>query len=112
MTDFQRNYKPVIVYAKFDGVCAETKKKIQRGDKCIYDPLERKIYHMDSPSAMEYMNSFPVNGVGARRKTRGWKRFKPSFAIAETKNLSSLHWLKIFREQTSIPWKWQELTIG
>jgi hypothetical protein len=41
------------------------------------------------PLATESMNSFPVKGVGVRRKKLGWKRFKPSFVIAEIKNLSS-----------------------
>lgn len=45
---------PYILTARFAGVCAETGKAINRGDKCVYYPNSRKIYHMDSKTAYDF----------------------------------------------------------
>ena len=45
---------PRILKARFKSKCAETGKVINKGDECIYYPLGKKVYHMDSKQAAEY----------------------------------------------------------
>ena len=47
---------PYIITARFAGVCAETGKAIPGGTECVYYPLGRKVYHMDSKQAYEFRN--------------------------------------------------------
>lgn len=39
------------ITAKFKSICAETGKIIKKGDRCIYDPADRKVYSMASVMA-------------------------------------------------------------
>lgn len=45
---------PRQIRAKFNCICAETSQRISKGDWCIYYPLERKVYHMDSRTARQF----------------------------------------------------------
>lgn len=45
---------PREITAKFDSICTETKQRIKKGDKCIYYPLGKKTYHIDSKQADMY----------------------------------------------------------
>lgn len=49
-----RNNDPRILNARFKGVCKETGKTIQKGQQCLYEPLTRSVYHMDSKRAQEW----------------------------------------------------------
>lgn len=43
--------------AKFDGTCAETGKRIAKGEKCLYCPVQRKVYHEESRTASEWRSA-------------------------------------------------------
>jgi hypothetical protein len=45
---------PRVIEARFDSKCAETGKIIHKGESCIYYPLARKVYSMDSKTAQDY----------------------------------------------------------
>lgn len=47
---------PYEIKARFESRCAETGKIIKKGDSCIYYPLVKKVYSMDSKTAYEYRN--------------------------------------------------------
>jgi hypothetical protein len=47
---------PIEITARFDSVCCEKGTTIKKGDKCIYYPIGKKIYCMDSKQAYEYRN--------------------------------------------------------
>ena len=47
---------PRIISAKFNCVCAESKKPISKGEQCIYYPRHRQVFHMDSAQATDYFN--------------------------------------------------------
>jgi hypothetical protein len=53
------NRDPREITARFDSVCAETGKPIKRGDTCIYYPIAKQVFHVDSETANKY---------------RGWKQ--------------------------------------
>lgn len=42
------------IVARFKSKCAETNKVIKKGDNCLHDPSEKKVYHMDSEKAKEW----------------------------------------------------------
>ena len=41
-------YDPKIILARFNSKCNETGKEIKKGTKCLYYPLEKKVYSTDS----------------------------------------------------------------
>ena len=45
---------PREIIAKFDSVCAETGRQIKKGDKCIYYPSSKEVFHLDSKQAKEF----------------------------------------------------------
>ena len=45
---------PRMIKARFKCKCAETGKPINKGDQCIYYPIGKKVYHMESKQAAEY----------------------------------------------------------
>lgn len=45
---------PREITARFDSLCDETKKQIKKGEKCIYYPRTRKVFHVDSKQAAEF----------------------------------------------------------
>ena len=45
---------PRQITAKFDCICAETGQKIAKGEKCVYYPLGKKVFHVDSKQAQEF----------------------------------------------------------
>ncbi len=53
---------PRQITARFDSCCAETGRKIRKGDECVWYPLNKRIYHMDSSTA-----------EGFRRTTFDWE---------------------------------------
>lgn len=40
--------------ARFDSVCAETGKKIKKGEQFVYYPSDKTAYHVDSKQAAEF----------------------------------------------------------
>jgi hypothetical protein len=50
------NTEPYELRAKYDGKCAETGKPIKRGEYCIYYPISKKVFHVDSKQATEFRN--------------------------------------------------------
>lgn len=50
------NQDPRVLTAKFDSLCAETRKKINKGDECVYYPSRKEVYHIDSNQAYEFRN--------------------------------------------------------
>ena len=64
---FKDNYQPRIIFTKFDGVCSETGKPIKKGERCIYDPLDKKLYRLDSPSGKDYLESLNHKLAGSVR---------------------------------------------
>lgn len=56
---------PRQITAKFDCFCAETGKRIKKGERCIYYPTAKKVYSLDSNQAEEFRNwSFDVSVLG------------------------------------------------
>ena len=47
---------PRVLRSRFDTRCAESGKRIKKGDECIYYPIDRKVYHLDSKQATEFRN--------------------------------------------------------
>jgi len=52
------------ITARFDSVCAETGKLIHKGDKCIYYPIGKHVYSMDSKQAYEYRMMMADRALG------------------------------------------------
>lgn len=44
---------PYFTRARFPSFCAETGRKIEKGDEIAYYPRDRKAYHADSEQAAE-----------------------------------------------------------
>ena len=42
------------ITAKYDSVCAESGKAIKKGEDCVYYPLDKKIFSMDSRTAQSF----------------------------------------------------------
>ncbi len=47
---------PRVLRSRFDTRCAESGKRIKKGDECIYYPTDRKVYHLDSEQATDFRN--------------------------------------------------------
>ena len=47
---------PRVLRSRFDTRCAESGKRIKKGDECIYYPIDRKVYHLDSKQATDFRN--------------------------------------------------------
>lgn len=45
---------PREITAKFDCVCAETKRKIKKGEACIYYPLHKQVFAIESKEALSF----------------------------------------------------------
>lgn len=50
------NHDPREIVARFDSVCSETGKPIKKGEKCIYYPTSKQVFHPDSKTAYDYRN--------------------------------------------------------
>ena len=48
------NNDPREITARFNGKCQETGKTIKKGEKCLYYPIGKKVYALDSKQAYEY----------------------------------------------------------
>lgn len=49
------SYKdPREIESRFDSVCAETGRPIRKGEKCIFYPKGKKVYHMESKQAQAF----------------------------------------------------------
>jgi hypothetical protein len=46
-----QNADPYIITVRYAGKCAETGKDLKAGDKALYFPREKKMYHTDSKEA-------------------------------------------------------------
>lgn len=57
---------PREIYVRYDGTCAETGKRIAKGETCIYYPLSKKIYHPYSKQAKQFYSwQFDITALGA-----------------------------------------------
>ena len=45
---------PKSIRAKFNSICAETGRAIAKGDECVYYPLTRQAFHLESRTAAEF----------------------------------------------------------
>ena len=45
---------PREITAKFDSICAETGKKIAKGENCVYYPTSKQVFSKDSKQAEAY----------------------------------------------------------
>lgn len=45
---------PRRITAKFNCLCSESKKPIKKGEECIYYPLSKSVFAMDTEQAREY----------------------------------------------------------
>ena len=45
---------PRLIIAKFQSKCAESGKIIKRGAECLYYPLQRQVFHLESAQAEDY----------------------------------------------------------
>lgn len=55
---------PYFTKARFDSVCAETSKKIKRGEEIAYYPLTKKVFCVDSKQANELRGFLFSSGWG------------------------------------------------
>ena len=51
------NKDPRQIIARFDSKCAETGKAIKKGEPCIYYPIGKKVFCLDSKQADEISGS-------------------------------------------------------
>lgn len=59
-------HDPREITARFNSVCAETEREIKKGEKCIYYPKVKKVYHPESKQAKDFYSwQFDVNMLGA-----------------------------------------------
>jgi hypothetical protein len=57
---------PREIIARFKSVCAETGRVINKGDRCIYYPIGKKVFCMESKQAEDYRNwLFDINCLNA-----------------------------------------------
>ena len=47
---------PRLIHARFPSACAETGQPINVGDQCVYFPRDKKVYHVDSKCAKDFMS--------------------------------------------------------
>ena len=45
---------PREIVARFESRCAETGKPIKKGDRCIYYPVGKRVFHVDSDQAGKF----------------------------------------------------------
>ena len=45
---------PRRITAKFNCICDESKKPIKKGEECIYYPLSKSVFRLDTKQAHEY----------------------------------------------------------
>lgn len=58
MVKYHNSYnQPRIIESKYQCTCAETGKTIAKGQKCLYFPSGKKVYHLDSNEAYEWRNN-------------------------------------------------------
>ncbi len=48
-----------IITLKHDARCSETGKLIQRGERALFNPFDKKIYHLTAPQAQDYIQNKP-----------------------------------------------------
>ena len=48
-------YDPKIILARFTSKCNETGKEIKKGARCIYHPLEKKVYSSESETYEDHI---------------------------------------------------------
>jgi len=55
MIKYSNKYKaPRMIESKFNCTCAETGRAIKKGDRCLYFPADKKVYHPDSKTAYQW----------------------------------------------------------
>lgn len=55
---------PRFIIAKFNSVCEETGKQIKKGDRCLYYPLGKSVYHMDSKQVKSWQSQKQADDFG------------------------------------------------
>jgi hypothetical protein len=59
-----RNSAPTWIKAKYASHCAETGAAINAGDECLYYPSEKKVYHVDSLTAVHWRQQQQSDAFG------------------------------------------------
>jgi hypothetical protein len=59
MAEYTR--QPRVVISKKDCVCAETNKKIGKGQRCWFNPDGGKVYHLQSEKAKQFVQELSIN---------------------------------------------------
>lgn len=54
MSRHHRNLDPHYLNARFTGTCAETGQAIKKGERCLYQPADKKVFKADSNRAREW----------------------------------------------------------
>ncbi len=63
-------HDPREIVARFASTCPETGKSIHSGDRCLYYPLSRKAYHLDSKTAKDWQSQAFADSYNLADK--GW----------------------------------------
>lgn len=58
------NKDPYYTNAKFDSVCHETGKAIKKGERCLYYPIGRAVYHLESNQARLWADQQQADNFG------------------------------------------------
>ena len=45
---------PRVITARYDCICAETGKEIKKGDQCLYYPIGKSVFSLESNQYYEY----------------------------------------------------------
>ena len=53
---YRRNNEPREITVKFPGKCAETGRELKKGDRAVYYPDSKDMFHPDSKQAYEFRN--------------------------------------------------------
>ena len=60
-----KNNDPRQITARFNCFCAETGKTILKGDSCVYYPIGKKVFHLDSKQASDFKSyQFDIDVLG------------------------------------------------
>lgn len=57
MRNYRRNANwrdPKVITARYNSKCAQTGRTIEKGTKCVYYPVHKQVFHVESPQAVEF----------------------------------------------------------
>ena len=56
--------EPREIKAKFKSICSETGTEIKKGDNCIYYPIGKKVFSLQSKQATDFFNMKFDDSIG------------------------------------------------